>query len=146
MGSTITPQIALIYAMITTSAVDNRMSDPELKRIGWIVKELPVFRDFDETSLIEHAQACGELMSGPDGLTTILETIAAGLPEHLHETAYALACEIAVTDPVVIEERRFLQLLRQHLRLDKLTAAAIERAVLARHQPLEPRAVGSAVN
>lgn len=136
MSQKISPQVALIYAMITTSAVDNLMSDSELRRIGWIVKELPVFRDFDETSLIEHAQACGKLMSGPDGLMTTLETIASALPEHLRETAYALACEVAVTDDVVIEERRFLQLLRQHLHLDKLTTSAIERGALARHQPL----------
>jgi len=137
MSQTISPQVALIYAMITTSAVDNRMSDPELERIGWIVKQLPVFRDFDETSLIQHAQACGELMSGPEGLALTLETISSALPEHLRETAYALACEVAVSDSVVIEERRFLQLLRQHLSLDKLTCAAIERGVLARHQRLD---------
>ncbi|MCV0367811.1 tellurite resistance TerB family protein [Filomicrobium sp.] len=136
MSQKISPQAALIYTMITTSAVDNLMSDPELRRIGWIVKELPVFRDFDETNLIEHAQACGKLMSGPDGLIATLETIASALPEHLRETAYALACEVAVTDDVVIEERRFLQLLRQHLHLDKLTTSAIERGALARHQPL----------
>ena len=146
MSQTILPQVALIYAMITTSAVDNRMSDTELKRIGWIVKELPVFRDFDETSLVAHAQACGELMSGPNGLAETLETIASALPEHLRETAYALACEVAVTDTVVIEERRFLQLLRQHLNLDKLTCAAIERGILARHQRLEHGVSRSSMN
>lgn len=146
MSQTISPQAALIYTMITTSAVDNRMSDPELKQIGWIVKDLPVFRDFDETSLIEHAQTCGELMSGPDGLALVLETIASALPGHLRETAYALACEVAFTDSFVIEERRFLHLLRQHLHLDKLTSAAIERGVLARHQSLEPYAGRGTLN
>jgi hypothetical protein len=146
MRQTISPQVALIYTMITTSAVDNRMSDPELRNIGRVVKDLPVFRDFDETSLIEHAQACGELVSRPDGLTLVLEAIASALPAHLRETAYALACEVAFTDSFVIEERRFLQLLRQHLHLDKLTSAAIERGVLARHQSLEPYAGRGTLN
>lgn len=136
MNQTISPQVALIYTMITTSAVDNRMSDRELRRIGWIIQELPVFRGFDKTSLIQHVQACGKLMSGPDGLSLTLETISSVLPERLRETAYALACEVAVTDDFVMEERRFLQLLRQHLHLDRLTCAAIERGTLARHQPL----------
>lgn len=146
MSRTISPQVALIYAMITTSAVDNRMSDPELKHIGRVVQDLPVFGGFDETSLIEHAQACGELASRPDGLALVLEAIAAGLPAHLRETAYALACEVAMSDSFVVEERRFLQLLRQHLNLDKLTCAAIERGILARHQRLDPLADRGTVN
>jgi uncharacterized membrane protein YebE (DUF533 family) len=65
----------------------------------------------------------------------VLDVIANTLPDNLRETAYILAAEVAASDlrsrP---EERRFLQLLAQHLRLDKLTVAALERAALARHQ------------
>lgn len=135
MTRTLSPQEALIYAMITTAATDNQLSDAELKRIGTIVKELPAFDGFDENTLVEHAQACGLLMSGSDGLENVLETIAVSLPEHLHETAYALACEVAASDEVIrVEEKRFLQLLARHLRLDQLTCAALARAACARHQ------------
>ena len=81
MTRTLSPQEALIYAMITTAATDNLLSDAELKRIGTIVKELPAFDGFDENTLVEHAQACGLLMSGSDGLENVLETIAVSLPE-----------------------------------------------------------------
>jgi hypothetical protein len=57
------------------------------------------------------------------------------LPEKLYETAYALAVEVAAVDRIVRnEEIRFLELLRDKLRLDKLTIAAIERGARARHQ------------
>jgi tellurite resistance protein len=41
---------ALIYAMVTTSAVDRTMTDKELARIGQIVSHLPVFDGYDQAS------------------------------------------------------------------------------------------------
>ena len=135
MSKRLTPQQALIYAMITTSASDSRMTDAELRRIGWMVKELPAFRDFDETKLISEAQACADVVSGPDGLKTVLDLIADSLPADLRETAYVLAVEVAVADlRSSPEERRFLQLLSRRLGLDQLTIAALSRAAVARHR------------
>lgn len=135
MTKTLKPAQALIYAMIATSAVDARMSESELQRIGTIIKELPVFVDFDEERLIVEAQACQKVVSGPDGLERVLDMIATGLPTALHETAYVLAAEIAAADlRVAIEERRFLQLLARQLRLDGLVTAALQRAAEARHR------------
>lgn len=135
MTRKLSPQEALIYAMITTAATDNQMSDPELKRIGSIVKELPAFDGFDENTLVEHAQACGLLMSGTDGLNKVLDSISESLPDHMRETAYALACEVAASDEVFrVEERRFLQLLANRLHLTQLTCAALARAAAVRHQ------------
>lgn len=135
MPTRLTPQQALIYAMITTSASDNAMTDAELRRIGWVVKELPAFRDFDETKLIAEAQACAAVVSGPDGLNAVLDLIAESLPADLCETAYVLAAEVAVADlRSSPEERRFLQLLAQRLKLDALVVAALSRAATARHR------------
>lgn len=128
---------ALIYAMFTTSAADNSMNDAEMRRIGSIVRNLPAFRNYDENDLVEEAKQWGETASGPDGLTTVLDLIAAALPDNLRETAYVLAAEIAASDlSSRPEERRFMQLLAQRLRLDRLTVAALERAARARHQQI----------
>lgn len=126
---------ALIYAMFTTSAADNSMNDAEMRRIGSIVRNLPAFRHYDENELVDEAKRWGQLASGPDGLTTVLDKISEALPDNLRETAYILAAEVAASDlSSRPEERRFLQLLAQRLRLDRLTVAALERAALARHQ------------
>ncbi len=133
-AASLSPAEALIYAMVTTSAVDNQMSDAELARIGATVKELPAFDGFDADSVLLTAQACGRMMSGPDGLDTVLSEIAAALPAHLYETAYALAADVAASDTRLRqEERRFLDLLAGALELDKLTCAALERAAKARN-------------
>ncbi|MDX2287326.1 MAG: tellurite resistance TerB family protein [Hyphomicrobiaceae bacterium] len=133
----LSPPEALIYAMVTTSAVDNQMSDTELARIGATVKELPAFAGFDPDTIILHAQACGSMVSGPDGLEMVLSAIAEALPANLYETAYALAADVAASDTRLrLEERRFLDLLAGALDLDKLTCAALERAAKARNRRL----------
>jgi len=135
MANSLDTHSALIYVMVTMSAVDRDITDTELSRIGDLVSRLPVFKDFNNDDLIKTAQQCGEVMSKPDGLEAVLQQIAASVPTRLHETAYALAVEIAAVDlDVKQEELRFLQLLRDHLELDKLAVAAIERGARARHQ------------
>jgi tellurite resistance protein len=125
---------ALIFAMVTIAAVDREISDNELQRIGRIVSNLPVFRDFDLDSLVHTAEACGNVLSGDDGLEKVLEKIGHAIPPRLRETAYALAVEIAAADLSVSEEEsRFLEMLADRLDLDKLNTVAIERGARARH-------------
>jgi tellurite resistance protein len=133
----ITPHEALIYVMITMSAVDGQISDHELERIAQIVRQLPVFMAYDINNLTKAAESCGDLLSEEEGLEELLELVAAALPKKLYETAYALALEIAAADlRVPDEEIRFLELLRDALHLDKLVTAAIERSARARHQTI----------
>ena len=128
---------ALVYVMVTVSAVDRAMTNAELGRMGEIVSHLPVFAEYDEDQLVKTAQACGELLSADGGLQHVLETIRQALPRKLHETAYAVALEVAAADlEVTPEEMRFLELLADALGIDKLTTAAIERGVRARNMVL----------
>ena len=127
----------LIYTMVTMSAVDRTMTDAELARIGEIVSHLPVFATYDSDQLVRASQTCGDIISGDDGLQNVLQLIRSSVPKKLHETAYALALEVAAADlSVRPEETRFLELLRDALELDKLTTAAIERGIRARHMVL----------
>ncbi|EDQ31746.1 Tellurite resistance protein TerB [Hoeflea phototrophica DFL-43] len=133
MTSSVQTHDALIYLMVTMSAVDKAMNDAELARIGRLVTFLPVFKGFDEDRLIEVTRSAAELLQGPEGLDIVLEVVRDALPTRLYDTAYALAVEIASADyNVQQEEIRLLQMLRDRLGLDKLTCAAIERGAIAR--------------
>jgi tellurite resistance protein len=126
---------ALIYVMVTLSAADRTMTDLELLKIGDIVKTLPVFNDFDQDRLVGIAEQVGALLQEDDGLDSVLAVISNSLPPRLHDTAYALAVEVAAADlHVEQEELRFLQMLRDTLNLDSLTVAAIERGARARYR------------
>ena len=128
---------ALVYVMVLVSAADSDMTDRELFTMGEMVRILPVFRDFNPELLPQLAEDCAEILGQKNGLDAVIEVVAGSLPEHLRETAYALACDIAATDGRLNpEEIRLLEFLRRRLDVDRLTAAAIERGARARHATL----------
>ena len=128
---------ALIYTMVTTSAVDRAMTDAEIARIGEIVSNLPIFAGYDAEKLVKTSQSCGEILGKTNGLEHVLQLIRSALPKKLRETAYAVALEVAAADlDVRPEETRFLEMLSDALELDRLTTTAIERGIRARNKVL----------
>jgi tellurite resistance protein len=126
---------ALIYVMVLMSAADSDMTDKELFTIGEIVKTLPVFDGLDIEKLPETAEHCATLLSEDNGLDDVIAFAAEKLPARLHETAYALACDIAAVEGRLrTEEIRLLEYLRHKLEIGRLPAAAIERGAKARYQ------------
>lgn len=137
MNPPISTQDAMIYVMVTMSAVDTAMNDAELARIGRLTRFLPVFDGFDEERLIPVSRDCASMLRDDDGLVTVLELIREAIPARLYDTAYALAVEVASADMRIRQEEiRFLQMLRDRFQLDKLTCAALERNVIARFRSL----------
>lgn len=132
---TISHHSALIYVMVLVSASDGSMSGNELRTIGDLVKNLPVFRDFEQDRLVPVAQECAAILQEADGLAAVIGLVKGALPPPLCETAYWLALEVALADRrVALEEVRVIEALRRSLGVDKLTAAAIERGARARYQ------------
>jgi uncharacterized membrane protein YebE (DUF533 family) len=135
MTSKLTAPEALIYAMITAAAVDRKIAETELTRIGSIIRELPAFRKTDGDWLAREAQDCGRILAKPQGIDRVLVLIREGLPDTMFETAYALAAEVAASDlDVRDEEVRFMQMLADTLGLDALVCAALERGARVRHR------------
>ena len=128
---------ALIYTMVIVSAADNELPEAELRIIGDIVGDLPIFRDFDQAELSRVLNDCTELIGRENGLEETLTAIKAALPAKLRETAYAIACDLVAADGEASqEELRILELIRHRLNLERLVAAAIERGARARFQTL----------
>ena len=124
---------ALIYTMVLVSASDRRMPDAELRKIGEIIGGLPVFEDYNKDLLPKAAESCADLLDDDEGLDRTLQLIEVALPAKLRETAYVLACDVAAADQEVTEEEtRMLEMIRHRLKIDRLTAAAIERGARAR--------------
>ncbi|MBK1623035.1 tellurite resistance TerB family protein [Afifella marina] len=135
MPQTVSTQDALVYAMVTVSAVDGHMADPELMTIGNLTRVLPVFSGFDSDRLPDVSRTAAEILAGSDGLENMLSLLEDAVPEKLYDTLYAMVVEVAVADlDLPQEELRFLSLLRDRLAIDKLTAAALERSATARYR------------
>lgn len=127
------PHGALIYTMVIVTGAETKLPASEIAIIGDIVGHLPVFRGFDRGKLAGHLNSCAELLSREDGLEATLAAIKKALPPRLRETAYAIACDLVASDgSATQEELQILDLIRQHLDIDRLIAAAIERGARAR--------------
>lgn len=134
----LTPQEAIIYLMVMSSASDGRMSERELRSIGRVVRSFPMFSDADEKGLVATAEACGALMSSEGGLHKVLEAASSSIPGHLGETAYAAVVDVITADENLdMTEIRVLELIRDALDIDDAGADAIERAARARHMTLD---------
>lgn len=133
-------QAALIYTMVLTAAADRDLTDAETRRMGAIIRNLPVFAGFHMEELSESASACLGLLEDEDGIEKALDAVSAALPQRLHETAYALACDVAAADGAISQETlRMLELVRHHLQIDRLIAAGIERGARARFTVYTPQ-------
>ncbi len=134
----LTPQEAVIYLMVMTSASDGTITDTELRTIGRVVRSFALFSADDETNLVTTAEACGELMASDDGLHKVLASAAAALPQHLGETAYAAVVDVVTADErLEMTEIRVLELIRNALEIEDAGAGAIEHAARARHMTVD---------
>lgn len=130
----LSPQDCLVAVMIAVSASDENIRTAELVKIEVAVNNLPIFADYDVDRMNVAAQTVFDLFAVEDGLDALFGLIRDNLPEHLYETAYALACDVAAADGKLLEsELRLLEEIRYELNIDRLHAAAIERGARARH-------------
>jgi tellurite resistance protein len=130
----LTPQDALVAVMLATCISDETVRTAELVTIERIVTHLPVFGGYDGDRMREVASLVFDLFEEEDGLDALFGLVRAALPEHLNETAYAMACDVAAADGRLGEaELRMLEEIRHELDIPRLHAAAIEQGARARH-------------
>ncbi len=127
-------QDCLVAMMVAISASDEDIGTVELMKIQSAVNILPIFASYDVDRLETVTKTVFDLFEQEDGLDALFGLIRDGLPERLHETAYALACDVAAADGKLDHaELRLLEEIRYELNIDRLHAAAIERGARARH-------------
>jgi tellurite resistance protein len=129
----LTSHEALIHVMVIAASADAKVSDRELEIISRLVTRLPVFDTFERTLLGQVAAQAIDLIKDSSNLEKVLGMVLEAIPPRLHDTAYALAVEVASVDlRLEQEELRFLEMIRDGLNLDGLIASAIEASARAR--------------
>lgn len=125
-------QDALIHIMVVTASSDEGVSEHELEAISHLIDRSPVFDGFDLARLEAVANDAVD-KTNAEGFEGVLDAAVAAIPDRLHDTAYALAVEIAVVDvQLPQEELRLLEMVRDRLRVDSLVTGAIEASARAR--------------
>ena len=132
--TSLTPQDALVAVMIAVCASDEHMRTTELVAINRMVTQMPVFQGYDPDRIRQISQTVLDLFEEEEGLNALFGLIRAALPPRLHETAYAMACDVAAADTnVQAVELEMLGEIRDQLQIDRLHAAAIEWGARVRH-------------
>jgi tellurite resistance protein len=127
-------QDALVAVMVAASASDQHMRTAELVAIQRMVNHMPVFADYDADRIRRVSQIVFDLFEEEDGLDALFGLIREALPARLHETAYALACDVVTADGKHSQvELQMLEEVREELEIDRLHAAAIEWGARVRH-------------
>ena len=130
----LSPQDALVAIMIAEGTSHQGVTKIEFASIIKIVEHLPIFIDYDVARVKTIAETVFDIFEEEDGLDALFGLIRVSLPEHLYETAYALACDVAAADGRLKEiELQLLREIRYELNIDRLHGAAIERGARARH-------------
>ncbi|SFC63298.1 tellurite resistance TerB family protein [Tropicimonas isoalkanivorans] len=131
---TLSPQDVLAALMIATSVSDENIRTSELVTIERIVNHLPVFADYDPVHIPDVAKLVFDMFEDEDGIDALMGLARDTLPQQLHETAYALCCDVAAADGRLSDaELRLLEEIRHELNISRLHAAAIEQGARARH-------------
>ena len=130
----LSPQDALVAIMIAEGTSHRGVTKIEFASIIKIIEHLPIFKDYDASRVKTIAETVYDIFEEEDGLDELFGLIKVSLPEHLFETAYALACDVAAADGRLKEiELQLLREIRYELNIDRLHGAAIERGARARH-------------
>lgn len=133
----LSPCDALVAVMVAVSASDSRMRTSELVAIQRMVDHAPVFAQYDDDRIRAVSQTVMTLFEEEDGLDALFGLVREALPPRLHETAYALACDVAAADGRLYEnEIAMLAEIRDQLEISRLHAAAIELSSRVRHLTL----------
>ena len=132
--TSLSAQDALVALMMAVSLSDESVGTAELVTIEALVNNLPVFANYDTDRVQNVSKTVFDLFEEEDGLDALFGLVNQALPEKLHETAYALCCDVAAADGLLGQtELRMLMEIRYQLDIDRLAAAAIERGARARH-------------
>ena len=132
--TSLSAQDALVALMMAVSLSDESVGTAELVTIEALVNNLPVFANYDADRMQNVSKTVFDLFEEEDGLDALFGLVNQALPEKLHETAYALCCDVAAADGLLEQtELRMLMEIRYQLDIDRLAAAAIERGARARH-------------
>jgi tellurite resistance protein len=123
---------ALVGVMILASMSDGVVKLSELITIQRVIDHFPIFAAYDELNTKEVFFLMEALLEDPSGIDRFLAFLKETLPPFLHETAYAVACDVVAADGKLDQsELRFLQEMEDILALDPLYVAAIERSTRA---------------
>ena len=127
----LSPEAALIYAMVVAAGSDRETTQDEIGIIGDLAEQLPIFCGIDRRQVAELVTRCSEQLARPGGIEQVYGQIRNALAGRLCEAAYALSCDVTALCPPQADGQP-LERIRAQLEVDGAAARTIERAARVR--------------
>jgi|GEM_PF-1011990 len=133
-----TAQDAIILCLLAAAAVDGTPHNSEIILIEAIASTTPALAQDSSEDYARMMEIGLALLAGPEGLESLFSLATRQLSPRERATCFALVVEFVVRNGQISpEEMRYLDLLADHFRLDRLSRAAIEHAARIRLDPLD---------
>jgi hypothetical protein len=120
--------------MLSAVACDGHISDEEVRSLGTIASRMRLFENINGgkwNRMID--KLLGVLKR--DGVEPLLDRSIEALPEDLHETAFAVACDLVLADQgIEDEEKQYLSNLQRKLGLDRDQALKIFKVLAIKNR------------
>jgi hypothetical protein len=124
------------FAGILLSAVacDGHISDEEVQGLGTIASRMKLFENINGQKWNRMIDRLLGILKR-DGVEKLLEVSVAHLPEDLHDTAFAAACDLVLADQgIEEEEKRYLSDLQRRLGLDREQSLKIFKVMVVKNR------------
>lgn len=124
------------FAGILLSAVacDGHISEEEVQGLHTIAGRMKLYESYNGSKWSRMMDRLMGILKR-EGPETLLERSAKDLPEEMHETAFANACDLALADQgIEDEEKEYLSNLQRQLGLDREQALKIFKVMVIKNR------------
>ena len=130
----VTKEMAFVGILILTNNSDGSVSDEEARGLVNIVSRMRMYQDLSADQINRVLSRAVGLINRR-GFDEALQLFAQALPEKLHKTVFANACDLVLADGVVeAEEKKFINDLRKALGLSGDDAQTIAQVMVYKNQ------------
>lgn len=125
---------AFAAVLLGAAAADGHIAEEEAHSLWTIIGRMKMYSNWSPDKFNSTMDRLVKNLKR-SGLEALLERAAQYLPEELHETAFANACDIVLADGVVEDdEKKFLQNLTRYLRISGDQALTIARIMVIKNR------------
>jgi len=120
--------------MLSAVACDGHISDEEAHSLGTVASRMKLFEQINGQKWNRMIDKLMGVLKR-DGVEVLLDKSAAALPEDLHDTAFAVACNLVLADQgIEDEEKQFLSNLQKRLGLDREMSLKIFKVMVIKNR------------
>lgn len=133
-SSSFTTQEAFAGILLGASACDGHIADDEVAGLVTCLLRMKLFNRFTDKQFNQMLNKLHGIVKRK-GVDVLLESCCKVLPQDLHRTAFANACDIVLADGIVEQDEKvFIDKLRAALNLDAEAAKTIAEIMIVKNK------------